>query len=361
MNDPLKSEASALAPKLAAPQHRPRPLPLFLELLRRETAAKPERMARALAGLRAYQEAPRDPSPALKPAVFEALGAKLRDYGGGGKPVLFVPSLINPPNILDLNEDRSLLRWLTGKGHRVLLLDWGWDGEARRNLSVAGHVERIVLPMMRSIGEAPALVGYCLGGTMALAAASPGGARSLATIAAPWHFSGFPPDARLMLGGLWGRAVHATAAMGLLPMEILQSAFWSLDPARTVSKFEAFAAMDPASAEARTFVTLEDWANDGPPITEAAARELFEGFFRDDVCGSGQWRVDGRTVDPDTLSCPLLNIVSTTDRIVPHASAVRTGERIDLDQGHVGMVVGRSARAALWEPLEAWLSRDPAS
>ena len=34
-----------------APQHGPRPLPLFLALLRNETAASPDRRARALAGL----------------------------------------------------------------------------------------------------------------------------------------------------------------------------------------------------------------------------------------------------------------------------------------------------------------------
>ena len=45
-----------------APQHGPRPLPLFLEMLRSETATDPDRMARALAGLRRYQHAPR-PKP----------------------------------------------------------------------------------------------------------------------------------------------------------------------------------------------------------------------------------------------------------------------------------------------------------
>ncbi|MGZ8998291.1 MAG: hypothetical protein ACXW2T_05470, partial [Allosphingosinicella sp.] len=61
MNIPLEGAESALTPKLAAPQHRPRPLPLFLDMLRSETAAKPDRMSRALAGLRRYQEAEREP------------------------------------------------------------------------------------------------------------------------------------------------------------------------------------------------------------------------------------------------------------------------------------------------------------
>jgi polyhydroxyalkanoate synthase subunit PhaC len=325
-------------------------------MLRRETDGRPERLGQALAALRRYQEAPREPAAAPPPAVADRLGATIRDYGGAGPPVLFVPSLINPPSILDL-PGRSLLRWLAAEGGvRPLLLDWGWAVESRASLSVAGHVETVMLPLIEALGERPALVGYCLGGTMALAAAAPSGAPAVAAIAAPWRFSGFPGEARSMLGRLWAGAAAASRELGCLPMEVLQSAFWSLDPARTVAKFEAFAAMAEGSAEARAFVTLEDWANDGPPLPHEAARELFEDFFGRDVTGRGEWRL----ADPGTLPCPVLDIVSTTDRIVPAASASGAGERIELAQGHVGMVVGGRARAALWEPLAAWLSRNAA-
>lgn len=288
-------------------------------------------------------------------AIAEADGAALRDYGGSGPPVLFVPSLINPPSVLDLSAERSLLRWLPRRGHRVLMLDWGWPDEARRDLSVAGHVETLLLPLMRSLPEAPALVGYCLGGTMALAAAQLAGAPAVATIAAPWRFGGFSADARATLADLWAQAQPAVGSLGLLPMEILQTAFWSLDPARTVAKFEAFA--DAEGEKAREFVTLEDWANDGPPLAAAAARELFEDMFTRDLPGRGAWRVGGEAIDPAALLCPRLDIVSAVDRIVPAASAPEAGERLELGLGHVGMVVGSRAREALWEPLSAWLSR----
>ncbi|HEX8583374.1 MAG TPA: alpha/beta hydrolase [Allosphingosinicella sp.] len=355
---PSVPEETALSPKLAAPQHRPRPLPLFLELLRSETAAEPVRMGRALEGLRMYQEAPREPPRAPMPAVAERCGAALRDYGGSGPPVVFIPSLINPPTILDLAPERSLLRWLAMQGVRPLLLDWGWDVEARRALGVGGHIEDIAVPLIAALGERPALVGYCLGGTMALAAAARVRAPSVATIAAPWHFDGFPAESRGTLAKLWAGAQPTAKALGVLPMEVLQSAFWSLDPARTVSKFEGFAALEPGSDKGKTFVTLEDWANDGPPLGEAAAREMFEGFFAADLPGRGAWTVAGQTVDPAALPCPLFNIVSATDRIVPEDSAPRAGETLRLQQGHVGMVVGSRARESLWEPLAAWLSRN---
>jgi polyhydroxyalkanoate synthase len=321
-------------------------------MLRRETEGSSERLGRALDGLRRYQEADRPPPPEPPPPVAERLGARLLDYGGSGPPAVFIPSLINPPSILDLSEERSLLRWLAREGGvRPLLLDWGWDVSARRELGIAAHVEEIVLPQLRGLGERPALAGYCLGGTMALGAARE--ASAVALIAAPWRFSAFPDSARQALAALWRESEPTARSLGALPMEVLQSAFWSLDPARTVAKFEAFADMAPGSEEARSFVSLEDWANDGPPLPQAAARELFEELFGSDSTGRGEWML----ADPAALPCPLLNLVSTTDRIVPAASAPEAGERLELALGHVGMVVGSRAREALWEPLAAWLSR----
>jgi len=311
-------------------------------------------MQAALAGLKRYQDAERAPVQAPMPAVAEIRGTALRDYGGVGPQVIFIPSLINPPNVLDMGE-RSLLRWLAAQGRHVLLLDWGWPGEDRQKLDVAGHVEEIALPLMRKVGEPVDLVGYCLGGTMALAAAQLGPARSVATLAAPWHFNGFPEESRARLAALWAAAQAAVEALGVLPMEVLQSAFWSLDPARTVAKFEEFAALEGDAAG--TFVRLEDWANDGPPVAGAAGREMFESFFRDDLPGQGRWQVGGTIIDPAALAIPLLNIVSTTDRIVPHATAPHVGERLELGLGHVGMVVGSRGKEKLWEPLAAWLSR----
>ena len=136
-------------------------------------------------------------------------------------------------------------------------------------------------------------------------------------------------------------------------MEVLQCAFWNLDPARTVAKFEAFAHA-LGGAEARTFVMLEDWANDGPPLSEAAARELFEDLFRDDLTGAGRWQVDGATIDPAALAMPLLNIVSTSDRIVPAATACHAP---------ASGSTWRSAMSAWWSaraPARASGSRSPA-
>lgn len=326
-------------------------------MLRGETAGDPARMAAALAGLAAYQSAERLPPPP-EPPVAAAVGrVRLLDHGGTGAPLVIVPSLINPHTILDLTEELSLTRWLATRGVRPLLVDWGTPGPGERALGVADHVEHFLLPLIDALGEAPLLAGYCLGGTMALAAAALRPTRGLALIAAPWRFTGFPDRTRADIAELWAAARGPAEAMGLLPMEVLQAGFWRIDPKGTIEKYVRFGRMAPGSEAARRFVAMEDWANDGAPLTHAAGRELMEALVARDRTGRRLWRVAGERIVPGRITAPVLNIVSTTDRIVPAATAARRGRRLTLGLGHVGMIVGGRARHALWEPLAAWLLR----
>ncbi len=358
--------AAAVPPFDTAPQHGPRPLPLFLDMLREQTAASAERRASALAGLRAYQDFPRGRARKPMPARFRKGTARLRDYGAkggaeraGGRAVLFIPSLINPPHILDLLPEVSLLRWLAQQGHRPFLLDWGTPPPKARTMDVSAHIERVLLPLIAKFAEPPVLVGYCLGGTMALAAACLKPVAGLALIAAPWNFAGFGAVARGEIAGLWNAAKPLCDAMGLVPMEVLQSGFWRLDPARTIGKYEAFAAMDPDSAAARLFVAMEDWANAGAPLPFATGRQLFEDFVDANATGTHRWTIGGTTIAPSALTCPAMEFVSLSDRIVPAASAANLPDRHDLGAGHVGMIVGRAAKTQLWEPLSGWLNALP--
>ena len=49
---------------------------------------------------------------------------------------------------------------------------------------------------------------------------------------------------------------------------------------------QAFAEWEPDSRRARDFVRLEDWANDGPPLPEAAARESARSWTGPSLTGS---------------------------------------------------------------------------
>jgi polyhydroxyalkanoate synthase len=279
----------------------------------------------------------------------------LRDHGGAGPVVVLVPSLINPPDILDLVPGNSLAAGLVAAGLQVLTLDWGDTEPHGLDAAVA---ERLV-PIIAALGTPVALVGYCLGGTLALGAASLLGntVRRLALLATPWHFNGYDATAMAGLAAWWASAAPLAATLGCVPMDLLQPAFWSLDPQVLAAKFEAFATAPEADTAA--FVQLEDWANGGAPLSIAAARDLAETLFAANASGAGHWSIAGQRINAEALQLPILDVIAGRDRIVPPAAALSTrgpGTALRLDSGHVGMVVGRRAPALLWAPLAAWLA-----
>jgi len=327
---------------------------LFLELVRETAQHDPELARHALTGLRAYERSPRRERPAPKMEVARVGGASLRDHGGSGPAAVLVPSLINPPRILDLDQEVSLTGAIARMGCRALVLDWG-DAEARKELSVAGHIEELLLPLLRGIGEPIALIGYCLGGTMAIAAANLVETECVVSLASPWHFSRYPEASRQALADMWRHSEGAARSLGALPMEVLQAAFWSLDPKRTVRKFAEFGRLDPGGADARRFIELEEWANEGEALPYPAAKELIEELFGKDLPGSGEWRVGGKAMS-DRLDVSALHVTASRDRIAPESTAP-AGQTVGIASGHVGMIVG-SARHQLYEALRTFLESE---
>mgnify|MGYP000991025665 CR=1 FL=1 len=103
---------------------------------------------------------------------------------------------------------------------------------------------------------------------------------------------------------------------------------------------------------------ITGWMEMQPQFAEQHKQHL-EDMFGANLPGTGGWSVGGQRIDPAALPCPLLNIVSSRDRIVPAASAPDAGDSILLDQGHVGMVTGRRAASGLWSILAQWITARP--
>lgn len=364
MEYPANGKSKALpqsdaAPQRSLPMPRPRgphPLSVFLDSVTRACAGDAPRLRSVLAGLRRYQSAPAAVAGPARPIIAQSGNVTLRDYGAGaGRAVIFIPSLINPPTVLDLAPGNSLMDAMAAAGIRPLLVDWGETESA----GLEAMVETRLVPLIKSLGEPVALAGYCLGGTLALAAAALVGPQvsRVALLAAPWHFSGYG-DARNALAGWWRDTAPLAATLGAVPMDLLQPAFWSLDPGNLATKYANFAAL-PEGAATKAFVTLEDWSNTGQPLSLAAAQGLAEGLFRDNITGAGKWQVAGKTINPATFGIPILDIIAGRDRIVPPAAALSAngpGTPLVLDAGHVGMVVGGRAPTLLWQPLAKWLT-----
>lgn len=322
-------------------------------------AAEADQRHRAvLDGIAAYRRHPWRRDLAEPPVIWREGSTRLLDYGqqDGAPPVLLIPSLINRCTILDLTPRRSLARSLARRGLRPLLVDWDAPGEAERGFALDDYIARLER-LLDAIGRA-AVVGYCMGGLLALALAlrRPRQIAGLALLATPWDFHA-PNDAqaRLLqrLRPLLGLAIQASG--GLAP-DLQNALFAGIDPANTARKFAAFAALRPDSRQARDFVAVEDWINDGVPLAPRVAAECLDGWYGRNDPAAGLW------LRPADLAMPALLLVPGRDRIVPPESAlalVKTLPKVRcriIATGHIGMITGRLAPTKVYAPLARWLT-----
>lgn len=375
----------------AAPPGRDRrgwPIPIVLALLgpflalRREEggdlAEATERLrglldeaAAVLAGIEAYQRHPLPARRLDRPVVWSAGGARLLDYGGEGPVLVATPSLVNRATVLDLLDERSFMAGMAASGLRALLLDWGEPSAEDLALGLEGYVRERLTPALRAAaalggGEPPALMGYCMSGALCVGALSldPTLARRFAAVAAPWDFRTMPG-----FEGLRRKAAEITAGLevarsvfGAAPGEALQTLFALRDPWTASRKFREFAECDPFSFQARLFVALEDWANDGAPLSSQVAREAFQDWFLANKPSRGLWRLGPHRVDPRRYGGPALVATGARDSIAPPgatqplAAALPRAETLRIDAGHVGLIVGSGAAEKVWGPLAAFFA-----
>jgi polyhydroxyalkanoate synthase len=338
-------------------------------------------MHRLADGVLAYRQHAVHRSLENPPAVWSEGNTRLLDYGAthraararGARAVLVVPSLINRWEVLDLTAEKSLLRGMAAQGLRPYLVDWGSLNDEERRFDTTAYVarlERALAFLAKRARRAPAVMGYCMGGTLtvALAARRPRRVAGLALLAAPWDFHADRTGHAFLVSS--GPLLAQVAdRLGELPVDILQTLFWSLDPWLAMKKFGRFLGMDQEGPAAREFVLLEDWLNDGAPLAGPVARECLVGWYGDNVPGSGKWVVGGRRIVPSRIKVPSLVMIPSGDRIVPPLSAaaltdpkrgLKNATRLDVPLGHIGMVVSGRARDLCWTPLIDWLRDIPA-
>lgn len=335
----------------------------------------PQAMKDMLLGVQKYQQHPSEPRRPALHTVWRQGSVSLQSVhagipAAGGKPVLLlIPSMVNRAYILDLMEDRSLLRWLEGQGIVTLLLDWGEPVNDGDLVDIDRAVMKHLVPAVQYIAaEARSkihVLGYCMGGTLLAGVAHyiAQHTHSLIFLAAPWDFHA---GSQALLNRIKFWAPSATPLMEerhILPLGWIQTVFASLDPMSTARKFAGFAAMDPASPEAGIFVAVEDWLNDGVDLPAGIARAPIEEWFIGNRPFRGEWRIGGRTVHAGEIKCPALILTSKKDRLVEYdcAAALQAqipgASLIDTGCGHIGMMAGRNAVKKAWEPLAAWIKK----
>ena len=329
------------------------------------------RARKFIAGIRAYREHPERRDVPEMPVVWTEGTTSVRDYNPSAKKapvILVIPSLINRFDILDLDFAPSFLRTLAAAGFRPLVVDWNEPGAVEKDFTLGHYTRRlstIVDFISTTFSPGPMhVMGYCMGGLLALGLSTlrTDKVKTLTLMATPWDFHQPEPELGHVLSELAKEWDASWRAAGHMPVDILQILFALLQPFQAVGKFAEFADMNPLSMEARQFVLLEDWLNDGIPLPARVAHECLMGWYGENQTAHLQWKVDGHIIDPRQLTMPSYVVVPGRDRIVPPESALPLAKLLphatlhEPMTGHIGMMASSKASHNVWKPMLRWLA-----
>lgn len=286
-----------------------------------------------------------------------------------GTPLLICYALVNRPYMLDLQEDRSLIRGLLRRGVDVYLIDWGTPDGADRFLSLEDYICRYLDRCVAHICASRAvdrvnLLGVCQGGTFSLcyAALRPERIRSLVTMVTPVDFH--TPDNLL---AKWARGIDVDALVrvtGNVPGELLNYLFLSLQPFRLLGqKYAGLADLAGDPVQLRNFLRMEKWIFDSPDQAGEAFRQFVTWFYRENRLCTGSLELGGRRIDLSRLVMPVLNVYATRDHLVPPAASRALRELVGtedynelaFDGGHIGIYVSGRAQRELPAAIAGWL------
>lgn len=284
------------------------------------------------------------------------------------KPLLLIPSLINSSRVFDLRETHSFARWFSDRGYVVYILDWCNIKNENVDIRtlVTEHLFSALSFIVMQHNRPVNIVGYCMGGVLLLLLSllSPEHVRKLILLATPWDFyaDGFSFAQYARQNALLNN-MNAHEHQTHMPAIWLSRLFSYIDPLSTIQKFARFSKMDKESDDAKHFIAVENWLNDGVDVPMDSASHCMSYWMQKNALLSNEYFKDHFNISNDKVSFPCLNVFSDADRLVPMASSqklecfslVESIENMQLDYGHIGLFASRNAAQKFWEPIHDWM------
>ena len=128
----------------------------------------------------------------------------------------------------------------------------------------------------------------------------------------------------------------------------------------------AMSIADPLAMEIHARV--ERWALDEVPLPGKLMHQIIDWLYRENRFCRGALKIGEKDIGPDSLSVPTLAVVNTSDDVAPLNSlkpfanvmttSIRTIEypgELGVCLQHLGILVGRQARAHIWPEIISWL------
>jgi polyhydroxyalkanoate synthase subunit PhaC len=286
-------------------------------------------------------------------------------------PLLIVYALVNRPYMVDLQDDRSLVKGLLARGEDVYIIDWGYPDRSDRFLDLEDYIDRFIdgaVDHLRRVHEVDAinLLGVCQGGTFTLcySALHPDKVKNLITMVTPVDFH--TPDNML---SHWTREMDVDLfvdTLGNVPADMMNACYLMLKPFRlNLQKYVGLVDILDDKQAIENFLRMEKWIFDSPDLAGEAFRQFIKQFYQGNGFINGGIEIGGRTVDLGYVDMPVLNIYAEQDHLVPpDASRALRGlagtddyTEVSFKGGHIGIYVSSRAQREVPTAIHEWLGK----
>ncbi|MDX2298687.1 MAG: class III poly(R)-hydroxyalkanoic acid synthase subunit PhaC [Xanthomonadaceae bacterium] len=284
-------------------------------------------------------------------------------------PILICYALVNRPYMIDLQDDRSLVKGLLARGEDVYLIDWGYPDLSDRYLTLEdyllGFLDGAVEYLRASHGiERINLLGVCQGGAFSLCYASlhPEKVRNLITMVTPVDFH---TDDNML--SHWTRNIDVDLmvdTLGNVPADLMNWCYLTLKPYRLLlQKYVGLVDVLDDVGEVENFLRMENWIFDSPDQVGEAFREFIKGFYQGNGFVNGGVEIGGREIDLRRIDVPVLNVFAEQDHLVPpsasrplrHLVGTKDYTELSFRGGHIGIYVSGRAQREVPETIHSWL------
>lgn len=270
------------------------------------------------------------------------------------RPLLIVPPWINKFYILDLNPQRSFIRWAVERGHTVFVISWVNPDERHRALGWADYIDEGIRFALDAVGEetgeeAVNAVGYCVGGTLLAAAlalmAGEGDARvasaTLLTTQVDFTHAG---DLKVFVDEEQVEAIdRAMLDRGYLDANRMATAFNLL---RAGDLIWPYMVNNYLRGKAPLPFDLLYWNSDSTRLAAANHSYYLRNCYLENNLSNDRAVLGGRSVKLADIGIPIFNLATREDHIAP-ARSVFLGSRffggpvefVLAGSGHIAGVV----------------------
>lgn len=272
---------------------------------------------------------------------------------------LIIPSIFNSTKIFFINSAESFIQRLQNLGD-IYLINWLDNKEITFSFNDYIRQINIVINILNvEVKQKVSLIGHCIGGNMALAAAhlNTGLIKNLMLMTTPWEFSHFKMV--LSLSKIVA-PLSLLRNLDFVPKIYSQILFCILFGDQLKHKIDKYNGLTDKSAQA-LFLQIEKWLLSGESIPKKAYIELME-MIDNNIFNQNQWFIGRKLIDISLLKVPVYQIAASEDRLVPLSSILPLHQKLadatlkEVKGGHISFLISDKLNI-LFKDYSKWLQR----